>query len=381
MSVASRAENPRVAVVGTNIGSTLHVRALQAAGFEVTALIGRDAERTAQRAVHFGIPNASTSVDEILGGDIDAIIVATPPATHHPIVMAAIAAGKHVLCEKPLATSAALAAEMHDAAREAGVVHLVQHQQRWQPTNAMLRRLVQEQALGTLIQGVFEFDVPMMHHEAVDVPEWWLSPETGGGWLRNWNSHGIDLVRYMVGEFGAVSGRLHSDPARGMTSDDSYVMGFVLEGGVQGAMVGSCRAWYPHVQSRLIGSRGTAILEPNRERSSDALILCDTDGTRSIDPPEDLIAELNGDADVASAPATGLPAMGPGIYQAVHANDRSFMQQVRLCTAFRKRIADPGYQNPALADFGDGLAGLRVIEAVEAAARTQRWVDVEAIAI
>src|SRR5258706_16465539 len=93
----------RIAVVGTNIGCTLHVRALRAAGFEVTALVGRDPGRTRAKADHFGIPQALTSVDAAIDGDIDAIVIATPPETHHGFTLQALAAGKHVLCEKPLA--------------------------------------------------------------------------------------------------------------------------------------------------------------------------------------------------------------------------------------------------------------------------------------
>ena len=97
----------RIAVIGTSIGSKLHVRALRGAGFEVTAMVGQDLERTQQRADHFHVPRATTSVDEVLDSDIDAVVVATPPASHLPLTMKAIAARKHVLCEKPFAVDAA----------------------------------------------------------------------------------------------------------------------------------------------------------------------------------------------------------------------------------------------------------------------------------
>jgi predicted dehydrogenase len=365
-----------VAVIGTNIGSTLHVRALQAVGFDVVALAGLNAERTTERASHFGIPLASTSVQEILESDIEAIVVATPPASHHPITMAAIAAGKHVLCEKPLAASSNLAAEMRDAAKAKGIVHVLQHQLRWRPSNAMLRRTIMEGALGKLIQGAFEFEFPMMQRPALDVPDWWLSPETGGGWLRNYNTHGIDLVRYMLGEFSAVSGRLHADLARGMTADDSYVINLVLANGMQGAMLGSCRTWHPHVQSRIIGSDATAILQTSDVLAGETFILADKSGTREIGPSMDLLGELNGRGIEKSEPRLGLPNMGDGEYQAVHAKNQTFIEQVRLCAAFQRRILDQTYTNPALADFDDGVAELCVIEAVEQAHREQRWIDV-----
>lgn len=366
---------PRVAVIGTNIGTTLHVGALQAAGFDVVALVGRDAERTSRRAAHFGIPTASTSVEKMIDSDIDAIVVATPPSTHHPIVMAAIAAGKHVLCEKPLAASSQLAMEMHDAARSAGVVHVLQHQLRWVESNAMLGRLVRTSELGKLIQGVFEFDFPMMQHPELDVPEWWLTPQTGGGWLRNYNTHGIDLIRYMIGEFASVSGQLHADLDRGMTADDSYAINFVLADGMQGAMIGSCRPWYPHVQSRVIGSQATAVLQAKKGGATQSLFLADKDGLREIDAPQDLEDELEGGLDDI-APSVGAPATGEGVYHEVHRANQSLIEQLRLCRAFKRRIADQSYINRALADFGDGVVEMRIVEAVELSHRQRRWIDV-----
>ncbi len=100
------------AVIGTGFGCFTHVRALQAAGFEVSALVGRDPARTQERAGMFGIPFALTSVEEALSLDhVDAVTIATPPHTHADIALAAIAAGKHVICEKPFARDAAGGAE------------------------------------------------------------------------------------------------------------------------------------------------------------------------------------------------------------------------------------------------------------------------------
>ena len=124
-------EQPKVAVVGTSIGCKLHVRALRGAGFEVTALVGQDKDRTRQRADHFGILEASTSFDAILDTDLDAVVVATPPTTHYSFTMKALAAGKHVLCEKPFALNISEAREMRDPARDAALVGQVNHPHRW----------------------------------------------------------------------------------------------------------------------------------------------------------------------------------------------------------------------------------------------------------
>ena len=232
----------KVAVVGTNIGCTLHVRALKAAGFNVFALVGRDREQTAARARHFGIARSFGSIDAALDSEVDAVVIATPPATHHEFVMKSIAAGKHVLCEKPFALDIGHATEMRDAARAAGVANMITHEFRWFAQNALVRHLVRDGKIGTLLQLTAVFDHNLCAAPDIDVPDWWREQNRGGGWLRNYNAHGIDLIRYMAGEFGAVCGTVHSGSDRGMTSDDSYAAAFVLTSGTQGTMAGSCRA-------------------------------------------------------------------------------------------------------------------------------------------
>ena len=113
-------------MVGTGFGVLTHVRALQAAGIEVRALIGRNAEKAASRAAMFGIPQPSTNwAEPFADPGIDIVAVATPPHTHGPIVLDAVEAGKHVMCEKPFARDLAEARQMLAAAEAAGVVHMI----------------------------------------------------------------------------------------------------------------------------------------------------------------------------------------------------------------------------------------------------------------
>src|ERR1700692_1512100 len=126
--------NPGVAGIGTGFGCITHVRALRAAGFDVQSLVGRDPAKTEARAARFGIGHASTSIDEVLARPgLDAVTIATPPDTHASIAHRAIAAGKHVLCEKPLALDAKEAEALLAAAQAAGVVHLLGAEFRWAP--------------------------------------------------------------------------------------------------------------------------------------------------------------------------------------------------------------------------------------------------------
>ena len=107
-------------VVGTGFGVLTHLRALRAAGFEGTALVGRDPAKTAERAAHFGVPHACTSLAEAFALDgTEVVAVATPPHTHGPLVLEAVAAGRHVLCEKPFARDVDEARRMLAAAEAA----------------------------------------------------------------------------------------------------------------------------------------------------------------------------------------------------------------------------------------------------------------------
>ncbi len=132
-----------VVVVGTGFGCLTHVPALRAAGFDVVGLVGRDAERTEARARRFAIPHALTSFEAALAlPGVAAVTIATPPHTHAPLTLEALAAGKHVLCEKPLARDAAEAATMLAAADAAGLVHLVGAEFRWATGQRLAARAI-----------------------------------------------------------------------------------------------------------------------------------------------------------------------------------------------------------------------------------------------
>src|SRR5438105_1857683 len=133
---------PRAAVVGSSFGCRVHVPALRAAGFDVVALVGRDAERTGRRAARAGIEHATTSLSDALDLGLDAVTIASPPYAHAEHTIAVAEAGVHVLCEKPFAIDASEARAMLDAAQHTGVTHLVGHEFRWALDRATIGRAV-----------------------------------------------------------------------------------------------------------------------------------------------------------------------------------------------------------------------------------------------
>src|SRR2546423_5686349 len=193
--MSMREDAPGVVVVGTSFGCITHVRALRAAGFEVVGLVGRDAEKTAERARIFDIPNALTSFDDALALPyVAAVTIATPPHTHAPLALAAIAAGKHVICEKPFARDAAEGGNVLAAAEAAGIVHLLGTEFRWDPGQATLARAVAGGAVGEprLVTAILH--VPALADAVAQVPSWWADVSSGGGWLGAHGSQVIDQV-------------------------------------------------------------------------------------------------------------------------------------------------------------------------------------------
>ena len=126
----------RAGVIGTSFGARIHVPALRQAGFDVVALVGVDPAKTVRRVERLGIPDACTSLAEALELGLDAVSIASPPATHAPLAAAAIDAGCHVLCEKPFTLNAGRgrgSGAPERCRRRGGVLG---HEFRWSPAQA-----------------------------------------------------------------------------------------------------------------------------------------------------------------------------------------------------------------------------------------------------
>ncbi len=138
--------------------------------------------------------------------DVDIVDISAPTAMHSEIAVEAAKAGKHIFCEKPCAIGFENAKKMADAAREAGIVHYLNHNYRRVPAVAYARQLIEEGRLGRIYQyrGVYLQDWVM----SPDFPlTWHFSKEkAGGGPLYDLTSHAVDLGRFLVGsELKAVT--------------------------------------------------------------------------------------------------------------------------------------------------------------------------------
>lgn len=167
-------------------------------GAELRATLGGDAEGFRRL---YGAPGAVAcrSLEELLArSDVDAVFVCTPNSTHARISTAALRAGKHVLCEKPMALDEAEAAGMVQAAREAGVVLTVGHQARFAPAAQALYRSLREGRLGS----VYFARASMVRR--MGIPTWghFFDPALqGGGCLMDLGTHALDLALWLLDDF------------------------------------------------------------------------------------------------------------------------------------------------------------------------------------
>ncbi len=276
-----------VVVVGTGFGCFTHVRALRAAGFDVLGVVGRDPSKTATRARAFDVPRALTSVPDALAlAGVDAITVATPPHTHAPIARAAVAAGKHVLCEKPFARDAQEARELLALAHEAGVVHLLGTEFRFDTGQALLARSTRDGLIGEPRLAMFLLHVPVLAEADAKLPDWWADAAQGGGWLGAHGSQVIDQIRVTLGEFAAVTVSLVDLAGRPTTADDGFVAHFRLQSGVAGVMQSTAADRGPLlIETRVIGTSGSAWIDG----LGDAVWVADAHGPRRLPVPDDLL--------------------------------------------------------------------------------------------
>ena len=353
------------AVVGTGFGVLTHARALDAAGIIVRSLIGRDPEKTAKRAAMFGIPHAATDRAEAFArDDVDIVAVTTPPHTHAEIALDAIAAGKHVLCEKPFARDHGEAVGMLRAAESAGVIHMLGTEFRFGQGQALLTRTVHSGAIGAPKFALFMLQIPTLSDPTAEVPAWWDDASEGGGWLGAYGTHVIDQVRTTIGEFARVSATLSTfSPRPAMSADDTYTVHFETTDGCTGVLHSSCAIGGQFVLvMKVTGTKGSAWLQGEE-------VWIDTGaGPVQVPPAEDLPL-------VAPVPAPS--ELLHTAYDMWHSMGTDLAPYTRLYSVMRDRVLGGEVaDDPPVGTFADGVANQAVMDAVRSSSATRSWVEV-----
>lgn len=191
----------RAAIVGTGFMGTVHAEALRRIGVTVVGVVGSSTERAAEQAAAAGLPPPYRSFVELLDDHrVDAVHICSPNHLHHEQALAALKAGKHVICEKPLGMTSAQAVELRDTAKTSGLVHAICFISRFYPLCQEARARVASGFAGPvrLISGSY-----LQDWLAEDTDwNWRLDPALGGS-LRavgDIGSHWLDLAGYLCGQ-------------------------------------------------------------------------------------------------------------------------------------------------------------------------------------
>jgi len=161
----------------------------------VVAFAERDLDRRAAVEAELSLPGYGDAASMLAAHDLDVVSICTPPSTHEEIFLQAVDAGCHVLCEKPLALSAASARRMADAADAAGVVTQVGYLHRYYRNYERALQLLDNDMLGDIVE------VSIAHHSAPPSVGWYYNPDlSGGGVARDLFPHSLDVLFELFGE-------------------------------------------------------------------------------------------------------------------------------------------------------------------------------------
>jgi len=352
-------------VIGTGWWAELeHLPGLQSrADLEVAALCGRNPERLAALADKFGIADRFTDWRQLIArGGLDLMVIVTPNFLHHPIALAALNAGLHVICEKPLALDAAQARELAAVAQANKRATLTFFTHRAIAAAAQMKRMVDQGFLGRPLQANAMY-FSASHLKEGKPASWRMRrAEAGTGVLGDIGSHLIDLLRWWLGDFATVCGHWQTitreRPGGAVDADEACSFLAQLDSGVQCVVQASKlvagRGNFQRVE--LFGDRGslTYEAEPGIDAHWTGRLWAGRPDRVGLEPVV-LPAELTAGLDAAD-----------------NQQGRNEAWR-RLAEPFFAAIRDGSASSP---DFADGAAVQEVIDAIAASAEQRRWVDV-----
>ncbi|KZE54653.1 dehydrogenase [Brevibacillus parabrevis] len=229
------------------------------AGVQLVGVADEDEARGKEAAEKWGVPFYH-DYRELLASDVDAVIITSENAKHHEHTVAAAKAGKHILCEKPLATTLAAAQEMIDICREQGVILQTAFPVRFHPAVVRAKQLVEQGKVGRImaIRGTNRGQNP---------GGWFVDPaKSGGGAVIDHTVHVVDLMRWFMGVevrevYAEVDSKFSLTPI-----DDCGILTMEFENGVFATL--DC-SWsrnktfpvWGDVTMEIIGTEGTISLD------------------------------------------------------------------------------------------------------------------------
>ncbi|PZQ97061.1 MAG: dehydrogenase [Cereibacter sphaeroides] len=375
------------AVIGTGFIGTVHLEALRRLGVNVRGVMGSSPERGAARAAALGAARAYHSLDGLLEDtSVEVVHVTSPNVAHYDQVMRILGAGRHVICEKPLAMTSAQSAEMVRLADASGKVAAVCYNTRFYPLNQHAHGMVAGGDLGDvrLITGHY-------HQDWLAKPtDWnWRLEKEAGGELRSVGdigTHWVDLTSFIAGQkvtsvfaelatfiaerqkpvgpvetFSAATG---ATEARRVETDDAATILLRFANGARGVLSTSqiSQGRKNSLVWEIAGSRAAAAWN---SETPDHLWIGHRDAPNQILQRDGALMNRTG------ASAANLPG---GHVEGFADTFRALFAQVYSDVAKGARSAAATY-----ASFGDGHQEMLFCDAVLKSAREARWVDLDSI--
>jgi predicted dehydrogenase len=354
--------SPRVGYIGTGWTDRVQIPAFTLGGLTPQAISSRTPEKSRRVAEKYSIPDVHDRWEDLITSpNVDIVSICTPPDTHREMAVAALQAGKHVICEKPMALNVAEAEAMFAAAQAApGQLAIIDHELRFHPMRMQLRHMLKENAIG----GVMRIELTRLGSERLNASApytWWSDEAAGGGILGAVGSHLLDLGRWLIGRMDGLAAQLQighhfREDADGhrqqVTADDHADVLIRFSGGVSGRITAS---------GLTPGGYGLTTL------------ITGTDGALRLDHDDTLWIQqgsnfLGGDWEVvrprfAGEDLSALPSPGPF-------SVGSYYLAQTLATALP--MGDVAL--PDAASFYDGLVVQRALDAIRRSHREEIWV-------
>ncbi len=295
------AQTVRCGIIGAGgFAEICHIPGLQShPDAEVVALCGRNADRLKAMTERTGVPDCHTDYRELLArDDIDAIALVTPNVSHHPIAMAALEAGKHVFCEKPLAMNAPEAREMEAAAEQARRVGQVAFTFRFLHGMAELRRRVAQGDIGKPYFARVRFEGGDLRPDSTLAWRHYVE-ESGGGVLQDMGSHALDMIQFALEPVAELSSlvfrvpRVRNDRRTGepreATNDDFAAAYWRTDDGLPGefavSRITNLRGGNNEIE--VFGETGSLRAEVSRGHNDRLLLERPGQGAESLPLPEE----------------------------------------------------------------------------------------------
>ncbi len=375
------------AVVGTGFIGTVHTQSLRRLGVQVRGVLGSSAARGAARAAEMGVGKAYADLDELLADEaVDVVHVTSPNHAHYAQVKAILQAGKHVICEKPLAMTSAQSAEMVEIARASGKVAAVCYNIRFYPLNQQAHGMVQAGDLGDIrfVSGHYHQD-----WLAKDTDWNWRLVAEEGGALRSVGdigTHWVDLTSFVTGlkaeavmadlatfietrekpvgpveTFGTASGETERVA---INTDDAAMIMIRYPGGARGLMSTSQinMGRKNSLQWDVAGAKASAAWD---SETPDHLFV----GHRDC-PNETLMRDFT----LMNATGTAAATLPPGHVEGFADSFFNFFRAVYADVEVGTR-----QDTSTWATFEDGHYEMRFCDAVVMSAREERWVRLDEV--